>query len=95
MLIIPPMLHTSTSIAWGWYDRPNSDRRTKWTQISHQHRNTSVIILDIIDHFVFYFKHDISVTGFCIRLDVEPTQLDPIDRASLSPDKSKSKLFYD
>jgi hypothetical protein len=30
-----------------------------------------------------YLKHDISETGFCLRVQVELTQLDAIDRASL------------
>jgi hypothetical protein len=32
---------------------------------------------------VFYLKHDISETGFCLRFQVEPTQLGPVDTASL------------
>jgi hypothetical protein len=31
----------------------------------------------------FYLKHDVSVNGFYLCLQVEPTQLGPIDRASL------------
>jgi hypothetical protein len=31
---------------------------------------------------VFYLKHDVSETWFCLRLQVVPTQLDAIDRAS-------------
>jgi hypothetical protein len=38
--------------------------------------------MDIIHRFVFYLKHNISEAGFCPRLQVEPTQLRPIDRAS-------------
>jgi hypothetical protein len=30
----------------------------------------------------FYLKHNVSETGFCLRFQVEPTQLSPIDRAS-------------
>jgi hypothetical protein len=30
----------------------------------------------------FYLKHNVSETGFCLRLQVEPTQLGPIDRPS-------------
>jgi hypothetical protein len=30
---IPPIApQSSSSIIWGWYSKPNSDRRTKWTQ---------------------------------------------------------------
>jgi hypothetical protein len=39
--------------------------------------------LDIIHCPLFYLKHYISETEFCHRLQVEPTQLDPTDRASL------------
>jgi hypothetical protein len=46
------------------------------------------MFLDIIHHPVFiwkhrpvYFsKHDVSETGFCLRLQVKATQLGPIDR---------------
>jgi hypothetical protein len=31
---------------------------------------------------VYFSKHKVSETGFCFRLQVKPTQLDPIDRAS-------------
>jgi hypothetical protein len=31
---------------------------------------------------VYFSKHDVSETGFCLRLQVKPTQLGPIDRAS-------------
>jgi hypothetical protein len=34
-------------------------------------------ILDIIHHSVFYLKHNVLETGFCLRLQVEPTQLSP------------------
>jgi hypothetical protein len=30
----------------------------------------------------FYLKYNISEIGFCLRLQVEPTHLGPIDRAS-------------
>jgi hypothetical protein len=29
---------------------------------------------------VFHLKHDVSVTEFCLCLQAETTQLDPIDR---------------
>jgi hypothetical protein len=32
---------------------------------------------------VFYLEHDVSETEFCLRLQVEPTQMGPIQRASL------------
>jgi hypothetical protein len=31
---------------------------------------------------VYFSKHNVSETGFCLRLQVKPTQLGPIDRAS-------------
>jgi hypothetical protein len=31
---------------------------------------------------VYISKHNVSETGFCLRLQVKPTQLGPIDRAS-------------
>jgi hypothetical protein len=46
----------------------------------------------ITDHIIkgksFCARH-VSETGFCLRLQVEPTQLVQIDRASLSPDTSR------
>jgi hypothetical protein len=42
-----------------------------------------VTTLDVIHRPVFYLKHDVSETGFCLRLLVEPPQLGPIDRANL------------
>jgi hypothetical protein len=44
----------------------------------------TITILDIIHRPVFYLKHDVSETEICLRLQMEPSQLDPIDRASLS-----------
>jgi hypothetical protein len=32
---IPPIVPHSSSIFWGWYNRPNSGRSTKWTQSDH------------------------------------------------------------
>jgi hypothetical protein len=48
------------------------------------------MFLDIVHHPVFYLKHrpvyiskhNVSETGFCLRLQVKPTQLGQIDRAS-------------
>jgi hypothetical protein len=31
---------------------------------------------------VYFSTHNVSETGFCLRLQVEPTQLGPIDRAT-------------
>jgi hypothetical protein len=39
------------------------------------------MFLDII-HRLVHLKKNVSETGFCLRPQVKPTQLDPIDRAS-------------
>jgi hypothetical protein len=39
-------------------------------------------MLDIIHRPVFYLEHNVSETGFCLRLQVEPTKLGPKDEAS-------------
>jgi hypothetical protein len=49
-----------------------------------QHKKITITILDIMHRPVFHLKYDISETGFCFCLLVEPTQLDPIDRVSPS-----------
>jgi hypothetical protein len=33
--------------------------------------------------FCLYLKRDVSVTEFCLRVQMKPTQLEPIDSASL------------
>jgi hypothetical protein len=39
-ILIPPTApHSSSSIIRGWYNRPNSGRRTKWTQSHPTSRN--------------------------------------------------------
>jgi hypothetical protein len=40
------------------------------------------MFLDCFHRPVFILKHNVSETGFCLRLQVEPTQLGPIDRIS-------------
>jgi hypothetical protein len=49
--------------------------------------NITITIVDIIHRPAFYLKHDVSDTGFCLRLQVEPTHVGPIDRASVWPRK--------
>jgi hypothetical protein len=49
---------------------------------------------------LFLFRrHNVSETGFCVPLQVEPTHLGPIDRASpylrTPASESESKLCYD
>jgi hypothetical protein len=59
--------------------------RTNCYEISQQ-----TLLLDIIHRPLFikkhrpvYFsKHNVSETEFCLRLQIKPTQLGPIDRAS-------------
>jgi hypothetical protein len=41
------------------------------------------MFLDIIHRPAYISKHDVSETGFYLRLQVKPTQFGPIDRASL------------
>jgi hypothetical protein len=43
---------------------------------------TLIMFLDIIHCPFSNLKHNVSETGFCLRLQVEPTQLDPMDRDS-------------
>jgi hypothetical protein len=43
----------------------------------------TIAFLENIHRLVFYLKHDISETGFCLRLKVEPNQVGQIERASL------------
>jgi hypothetical protein len=40
------------------------------------------MFLDIINRPVYITNHNGSETGFCLRLQVKPTQSGPIDRAS-------------
>jgi hypothetical protein len=43
----------------------------------------TITILDVIHCPVYYLKHGISETGFCVCLQVELTEVDLVDRASL------------
>jgi hypothetical protein len=45
--------------------------------------NVTLNILDIINPSVLYLKHNVSKTGFCLRLHVEPIEWDPIDKLGL------------
>jgi hypothetical protein len=45
--------------------------------------NITTTILDISHRSVFCLKYNVSVTGFCLRLLVAPTQLGPTDWANL------------
>jgi hypothetical protein len=46
-------------------------------------RSRTITVLEIIHCPVFYLKYDFSKTGFCLRLQLEPTPLGPIDSPSL------------
>jgi hypothetical protein len=57
-----------------------------WTQqvnAIYRFVNIIITILDIIHCPAFYLEHDISETGLCLRLQVDPTQLCSQDRGSL------------
>jgi hypothetical protein len=56
--------------------------------------STTITILGIIHRPIFYSKHSVSETGFCLRLQVEPTRLCPVDRASLSPDQTVMESVF-
>jgi hypothetical protein len=45
--------------------------------------NITTTILDIVYRPIFYVKHDVSKTGFCLHPQVEPTKMGRIERASL------------
>jgi hypothetical protein len=53
--------------------------------------NRIIVFLDIIHRPVFI----VSESGFCLRLQVEPTQLGPIDRASSYPRVIPNKTTHD
>jgi hypothetical protein len=40
-------------------------------------------ILEIIHRPVFYLKLDVMETGFCLRIQVEPVQMGPVNRANI------------
>jgi hypothetical protein len=45
--------------------------------------NITITILDNIHRSLFYLKHTVSETGFRLRLQEEPNQMGPTERASL------------
>jgi hypothetical protein len=58
-----------------------------YLQIAKQLVVSNIMFLDTIHHLCLkhhpvYFSKYVSETGFCLRLQEEPTQLGPIDRAS-------------
>jgi hypothetical protein len=64
---------------WQWYY--NKTRHTN--RVANIRFWTLSIILSLSKNCPVYFsKHNISETGFCLSLQVKPTQLGPIDRTS-------------
>jgi hypothetical protein len=47
-----------------------------------RYSNITNTVLDIIHRSVFYWNHDVSKTGFCLRLQVESIELGPIYKGS-------------
>jgi hypothetical protein len=43
--------------------------------------NITIITLDIFHRPVFYLKHDVLDNWFSLRLQVEPTQVGPVEEA--------------
>jgi hypothetical protein len=54
-----------------------------FTFIMTVYLDTTITILNIMRRPVLYLKRIVSETGHCLRLQVEPTYLGLIDRASL------------
>jgi hypothetical protein len=73
----PNDMFTSTLVESnsGTYKSPS------FLQCFHPYHHITVTILDVIDDPVFYLKPDVSETGFCLCIQVEPTQLGQIDIA--------------
>jgi hypothetical protein len=53
-ILIPPTAPHSSSIIRGWYNRPNSGRRAKWTQSPH-HKKKSPMGVNIIGSLIRRF----------------------------------------
>jgi hypothetical protein len=53
---------------------------TKYKYYVFGHYSSSCLYLK--NSAVYFLKHNVSETGFCLRLQVKPTPLAPIDRAS-------------
>jgi hypothetical protein len=53
---------------------------------------TSIIILDIIHSLLFYLKQDVSETGVCLRLQLERTHVDPLDKSTFGDRIQSPKL---
>jgi hypothetical protein len=55
--------------------------------------NITITILNNIHRPVFYLKHDVSDTEFCLRLQVESTQMCPVDRASICGSETEANYL--
>jgi hypothetical protein len=72
---------SNTSSARVLYSFPNINTHN-YVKFWVNFHTTNIMFLYIIHRLVFYLKHDVSVTRFCLHLQVRPTQLSPMDRAS-------------
>jgi hypothetical protein len=87
-LIQPPFYIANFFLLFlkGSYHRHMFPTRFKTSQfLPKKYRPTfiTITILDIIHRPVFYLKHNVSETPFCLRLQVENNQVHPTDRVSL------------
>jgi hypothetical protein len=57
--------------------------------------NITIIILDIIHRPVFYLKQNVSETGFCLLLQVEPNRVVPIEKDSLCHRKQRLAFYWE
>jgi hypothetical protein len=53
-------------------------RRIISIALRHNYHNSG-----LVHRLAFYRKHDVSESGFCLRLQADPIQMDPVDRGSL------------
>jgi hypothetical protein len=62
----------------------NKKNIDKWKEGRDRNRSedTDIMFLDIIHRPVYISIHNVSETGFCLRFQVKPTQLGPIDNVS-------------
>jgi hypothetical protein len=63
-----------------------SESCDSWMKILAYYQSESFLTLSIIcfylKHFPLFVYNNVSETGLCLRLQVKPTQLGPIDRVS-------------
>jgi hypothetical protein len=56
--------------------------------------NIILTIMVITHRPVFYFEHNVSEIGFCLRLQVEPSQMGPLGTASQETESSILKFMF-